>query len=136
MIIRLLCLAEMLKYDNCVLSFMCVFSSLSASQTSEDKDESTKESGYSESESSTSCLSEAASISLGDSVPEGQISTKIHTKNEKDVLAKENLREKNRTFSSSNREPKVISKKKPVEKKGMYFKHHSLPLYEDYLKII
>lgn len=98
------------------------YSSLSASHSSEENDESTRESGYSEYEESTSCLSEAASISLGDVIPQKQISAEIQTERVKEELKTKSLREKSKEVDSSTlREPKMISKKKtkPVEKKGL-----------------
>lgn len=97
------------------------FSSITASHTSEEKDESTRESGYSDYESSTSCLSEGASMSLGCAIPQRQTSAETQTKKVKEVPRKETLRKKSKEATSGiHKEPRMISRRKTksTEKKG------------------
>lgn len=113
------------------------FSSLSASHTSEDKDESTGESGYSDVESSISGLSEAASYSPAE-ISERQTSVEINHRKPKEGATKELKRKKSKeAVSGTYKEPggmsqmetivpgkKIISKTrtKQVGKKGMYIR--------------
>ncbi|KAK8390303.1 hypothetical protein O3P69_010170 [Scylla paramamosain] len=106
------------------------YSSLSASYTSKDKDESTGESGYSDVESTiTSGLSEVGSFSATAEVPQKQTSTKVKPRRPKEAATKDPMENSKGPVSGTYVQTSAPGKRtagktkvKQVGKKGTYIK--------------
>lgn len=97
---------------------------MSASYTSEDKDESSGESGYSDVESTiTSDLSEVDTFSAAVEVPQKQTNTKVKPRRLKEAATKEQMKTSKETISRSIHVPEKKTagktKVKQLLKKGI-----------------
>ena len=116
---------------------------MSIYETSEDKDEGTGESGYSDVENTVSGLSEAATSYSLDEIPPRQISTQVKQRHPKERTTKQLTNKSKEAVSRTYKEPGGMShvkdivpvkntfkktKTKQVGKKGMYVYHVFLTL--------
>ncbi|XP_045115120.1 hydrolethalus syndrome protein 1 homolog isoform X2 [Portunus trituberculatus] len=95
------------------------YSSLSASYTSKDKDESTGESGYSDVESTTSGMSDVDSFSAAAEVPQKQSNTEVKPRRPKKPSTKEQMKNsKEPVLGTAHLQTIALNKKNIVKQVG------------------